>query len=275
MPEEQQPPIFTKAIQHWWRSKKKNRKRAGKTQPGTRGANLRGDTMDGFRDEIRAKLIDVGVSKDDIFTANHLAALPANLPSYFRASKNWDVVVCKNSRFKRLHLPSNQAAPEPQLIAAIELKSQEGSIGNNQNNRIEESIGSATDFWASYENKNFASLQPRPWLGYLFVGCYEDSDIDLGVEIRQPHFLTDPAFDGVDPNNRLSKGKYLGPSYAHRYRVFLERMIAKKFYDGACFIVTNQTVMNNDVNHRCLFPELSVNRFIDLLVRHVSAYYPD
>jgi hypothetical protein len=107
------------------------------------------------------------------------------------------------------------------------------------------------------------------------VGCYEDGEIETGVEIKQPHFLTDLAFDGADPRERLEKNLYVGPSYAQRYRVFLDRMIAKKLYDGACFIVTNRTIMERDVNHRCIFPDLSGHRFIDLLVRHVTAYYPD
>ncbi len=231
--------------------------------------------MDGFRDTIIAALVAAGVNRNDIFSGGHLSALPANLPSYFRASKNWDVIVCKNSHFKKLtgNVPPN--SPQPQLIAAIEFKSQEGSIGNNQNNRIEESIGNAVDFWASYENMNFVTLQPRPWLGYLFVGRYEETDVDRGVEIKQPHFFTDPAFDGNDPTHRTATAKYKGPSYAQRYRIFLERMIAKKLYDGACFIVTNEGIWKSPTNHLCLFWELSGDRFLDLLVRHVKAYYPD
>lgn len=268
-------PVFTRAVQHWWTSKKKNQDSMGDKQAGSRGANLRGDTMDGFRNEIRARLISAGVDEADIFSASHFSSQPSCLPSYFRPTKNWDIVVCKHSRYKQFGMDTTRPAPPPQLIAAIEFKSQEGSIGNNQNNRMEESIGCATDFWASYENKNFGSLQPRPWLGYLFVGCYEDDDLDKGVKIRQPHFLTDPAFDGVNPADRLSDNQYIGPSYAQRYRVFLDRMIAKKLYDAACFIVTNRTIMDKDENHRCIFPDLSGDRFVDLFLRHVTAYYPD
>lgn len=267
-------PVFTEAVRHWWASKKKNKDGIGTAQHGTRGSNLAGDTMDGFRDTIIEKLVEAGVDRTDIFSGGQMTAIPANLPSYFRASKNWDVIVCKNSLYKTLR-GAVPAAAEPQLILAVEFKSQEGSIGNNQNNRIEESIGNATDFWASYENKNFVTLQPRPWLGYLFVGKYDDEDVDKGVEIKQPHFQTDPAFDATDPSERLTKVKYKGPSYAHRYRIFLERMIAKKFYDGACFIVSSDAIRDKSPNHLCMFPELSGDRFIDLLIRHVKAYYPN
>lgn len=231
--------------------------------------------MDGFRTEIRANLVSAGVSPEDIFWGGHRSALPSNLPSYFRVSKNWDLLVCKNSLYKRLGLESSLPMPAPQLIAAIEFKSQQGSVGNNQNNRMEESIGSATDFWAAYEVGSLGPLQPRPWLGYVFVGCFEDEDVDRGVEIKQPHFLTDPVFDGLNPNDRLSQAKYVGPSYPHRYRIFLERLIAKKLYDAGCLILTNPSIKDAEMNHKCLFPDLSGQRFMDLLLRHVKAYYPD
>jgi hypothetical protein len=267
--------VFHSAIEHWWNSKRRNKTGKGKSQGGTRDTNLRGDTMDGFRDVIRAQLIEVGVDPADIFSSSQFSALPSNLPSYFRASKNWDIIVCKNSLFKTLNGNSASAERKPTLIAAIEFKSQEGSIGNNQNNRIEESIGSATDFWASYENGNFARLQPRPWLGYLFVGRYAEKELSGRVEIKQPHFYTDPVFEPENSEDRLSGVKYRGPSYATRYRIFLERMIAKKYYDGAAFIATNEAIFGLPHNYMCVFNELSGERFMDGLLRHVRAYYPD
>ncbi|MCK7473160.1 MAG: PaeR7I family type II restriction endonuclease [Rhodopseudomonas palustris] len=61
----------------------------------------------------------------------------------------------------------------PALLATVEVKSQVGSFGNNFNNRVEEAVGSATDFWKAYE---YGRFQPsgRPWLGYLFM-LEEDS----------------------------------------------------------------------------------------------------
>jgi hypothetical protein len=147
--------VFQKAITHWWKSKTVSTKGTAQTQGGTRDSNLRGDTMDGFRDAIIERLASIGVRKDDIYFGAGLAKLASNLPSYFRASKNWDVVVCKNAHHKKL---ANPRLGETTLIATIEFKSQEKSIGNNQNNRMEESIGNAHDFWASYENRNFLRL---------------------------------------------------------------------------------------------------------------------
>ncbi len=147
------PDVFAPAVAHWWKSKTTNKGSIKKSQGGTRDSNLRGDTMDGFRDVIISHLKAAGISEDDIFAGSQLSRLASNLPSYFRATKNWDLIVVKSSHFKRLQGDLySQAQGEPLLLAALEFKSQEDSIGNNQPNRIEESIGCAADFWASYEN---------------------------------------------------------------------------------------------------------------------------
>jgi len=270
IPGKKQETIFQDAIQHWWNSKSINAKGVGRAQGGTRDGNLRGDTMDGFRDVIIERLLSIKVRRDDIYCGSHLTNLASNLPSYFRASKNWDVVVCKNAHHKRI---ANSRLGETALIATVEFKSQEKSIGNNQNNRIEESIGNAHDFWASYENRNFLRLTPRPWLGYLFVGRYGDGDEQNTVSIKQPLIPVDPAFAGSDPSARTRVLNFPGPSYADRYKVFLERMIAKKLYDGACFLVTHEEIAAEVPNYRVPFPQLSGVAFIDALCRHVKAYY--
>jgi hypothetical protein len=52
------------------------------------------------------------------------------------------------------------------LLASMELKSQVGpSFGNNYNNRTEEAVGNAADFWTAYREGAYSKL-PRPWLGY-------------------------------------------------------------------------------------------------------------
>lgn len=75
------------------------------------------------------------------------------LPGYFRPTKDWDVV----------------AVAQENLLATIEVKSHAGpSYGNNFNNRIEEALGSATDFWSAYRRGVFR-LSSRPFLGYLML----------------------------------------------------------------------------------------------------------
>jgi hypothetical protein len=264
--------VFQNAIKHWWETKQVNAAGIGISQGGTRDQNLRGDTMDGFRNAIIEHLTRIGIKEEDIFYGGQLTRLASNLPSYYRASKNWDIIVCKNSLYKRIQKPDLNP---PLLLAAIEFKSQNESIGNNQNNRIEESIGNAHDFWASYENENFLRLTPRPWLGYLFVGKYAEGAESNVVEINQPHFPSDPAFMRKDRDNGEGKIRLKGVSYAERYRIFLNRMIAKKLYDGACFLVTHESIAQQIPNYRVLFPELSGSEFIDNLTRYVGAYYHD
>lgn len=264
--------VFQQAVDLWWEKKGANTATISTPQGGTRDSNLRGDTMDGFRDVILEALLEEGVAQEDIFFGGHLDKLPSNLPAYFRATKNWDVIVCKNSLYKGLASSSPGGA---KLVAAIEFKSQQDSIGKNQNNRIEESIGNAHDFWASYENKNFGRLTPRPWLGYLFVGRYADGQENKTVEIRQPHIRVDHAFSGPDKDAWKNSRTIQGPSYAERYKIFLERMIGKKLYDGACFLVTHEDIANHVPNYRVLFETLSGANFIDGIRRHVRAYYAD
>lgn len=262
---------FQKAIEHWWASKNKNAKISSKAQGGTRSANLRGDTMDGFRDVIVASLKQVGVHENDIFTGSQFARRASNLPAYFRATKNWDVIICKNACIDA----EEDASEKPQLIAAIEFKSQNGSIGNNQNNRIEESIGNAVDFWEAYENRTFGALLPRPWLGYLFVGMHPKGDEGKGVEICQPLIQVDRAFAGSNEADWKSEIKFSGISYSERYRVFLERMIAKKLYDGASFIVTDESIKTSKPNYRELYKDLSGKTFLNGLKKHIEAHYFD
>jgi hypothetical protein len=113
------------------------------------------------------------------------------------------------------------------------------------------------------------------WLGYLFVGYYAEGDETKPVAINQPIIPSEPAFILGDESERFLKTRIGGRSYAERYRIFLERMVAKKRYDGACFLVTHDSIKDKPVNYRVLFPSLSGEAFIDGLVRYVRAYYPE
>lgn len=89
-----------------------------------------------------------GVSDTDIHRRTRV-----ELPGYYRAEKKWDLVVAVDGR----------------LFAAVEFKAQVGpSFGNNYNNRTEEALGNATDYWAAYCEGAFWG-SPKPWLGYLML----------------------------------------------------------------------------------------------------------
>ena len=121
------------ATMAFWGNREKARQKqidAGKSDQGERGGVTAGKNMDGFV----ALVID-------LIEANGLAHAKISrqravltLPGYFRPTKLWDLLVTLDGR----------------LIAAVELKSQVGpSFGNNFNNRTEEAIGTAHDFWTA------------------------------------------------------------------------------------------------------------------------------
>jgi hypothetical protein len=224
--------------------------------------------MDGFAAVLRDFLTGLGVRPEHIFAGGHLTNTPAILPSWFRPSKNWDLVVLANSRFH----PAPGDSGDPVLYAAVEFKSQDKSIGNNQNNRLEESIGNACDFWATYERSGFERQQPRPWLGYLFVGKYEEGADNKPVRIRQPHFLAMPPFRGE--NFRSDADSFAGPSYAERYKLFLKQSLGARLYDAGAFIVTDESIAGASVNHRVPLPEFGPVNFLRGLKAQILAHYP-
>lgn len=261
----QETDLFKTAIQNWWASKQAAQPK--KAQGGTRDANLHGKTMDGFATVLRDFLIGLGVKPGHIFSGGHLTKTPSILPSYFRPSKNWDLVVIGNSRFH----PAEGDSGEPVLYAAVEFKSQDKSIGNNQNNRLEESIGNAHDFWTTYAHSGFERQQPRPWLGYLFVGKYEPASDSKQVRIEQPHFLAMQPFRGEGNNDAR---KFQGPSYAERYKIFMQQSVGARLYDAGAFIVTDESIATEDPNHRIPLSEFGSANFLRSLKAQILAHYP-
>jgi len=257
--------LFHNAVKHWWSSK--STAKSKKTQGGTRDVNLHGKTMDGFATTIRDFLVGLRVNPAHIFAGGHLSTTPSILPSYFRPSKNWDLIVLANSRFH----PAKGDAVGPVLYAAVEFKSQDKSIGNNQNNRLEESIGNAHDFWVTYGHSGFERQQPRPWLGYLFVGKYQPDSDGKPVRIKQPHFLTMPPFRMAGSDEVET---FKGPSYAERYKIFMKQSVGARLYDAGAFIVTDESIHGKKPNHRILLPEFGPANFLRSLKGQILAQYP-
>jgi hypothetical protein len=162
------------AIRAFWDNREKARQKqveAGKTDQGERAGVTAGKNMDGFVglmvDIVRAN----GLAQAQI----HRERAVVTLPGYFRPTKLWDLLV--------IH--------EDQLIAAVEMKSQVGpSFGNNFNNRTEEAIGTAHDFWTAYREGAFGQ-QPRPFVGWMIV--VEDTAKSRSpVRDKSPHFPGPP-----------------------------------------------------------------------------------
>jgi len=268
--------LFREAIDHWWSSKNqpkpkkkkaKKKKRTRKKQGGTRDQNLHGKTMDGFATTIRDFLVGLNVNPAHIFSGGHLSKTSSILPSHFRPSKNWDLIILANSRF---HSADGDDGG-PVLFAAIEFKSQDKSIGNNQNNRLEESLGNALDFWTTYQHSGFERQQPRPWLGYLFVGNYDPMADQKPVAISQPHFEAMPPFRVAGSE---TKPRFDGPSYAERYRIFLKQSVGAGLYNAGAFIVTDKSIAEERENHRISIPEFGSANFLRGLKAQILSHYP-
>ncbi len=196
---------------------------ASSLQEGGRGSVIGGKNLDGFAELIRHIGLFCGISDNDIVVAGKSRM---TIPGYFRPTKMWDSIVMYKGR----------------LVAAFELKSQVGpSFGNNFNNRSEESIGSATDFWTAHRENAFVrpdrsqefdpSDSKPPFLGYLMLleDCARST---TGVRVDEAHFNIFPEF--------------VNSSYAKRYELLIERLVAEKLYTSGCLILSERIHGAND-----------------------------
>ncbi|MCS6976846.1 MAG: PaeR7I family type II restriction endonuclease, partial [Gemmatales bacterium] len=162
------------------------------------------------------------------------------LPGYFRPEKKWDIVIIVNGR----------------LLGALEFKAQVGpSFGNNYNNRSEEALGSATDYWTAYREGAFGR-SPKPWLGYLMV--LEDvADCRRPVGVNEPHF---PVF-----------AEFREASYAKRYELLLCKMVRERLYDAACLLMTPRSAAKTGAFAEPS-AELSFVNFVESLLARILAH---
>ena len=187
------------------------------SQEGGRGSVIGGGNLDAFSLLIREVALFCEIPAESI-TITGKGRL--TIPGYFRPTKMWDALVVYKRR----------------LIAAFELKSQVGpSFGNNFNNKSEESIGSATDFWTAHRERAFHYAEPEtlfdthdaktPFLGYLML-LEECPRSTSRVRVEEAHFKIFPEF--VDS------------SYAKRYELLIERLVAEKLYTSATLILSDR-----------------------------------
>lgn len=216
------PPNFdnlvSDAVKQFWTGRIS---KAITSQAGGRGSVIGGKNLDAFANLILVVGMYCGLEEGDILVGSKAKQV---LPGYFRATKEWDAVVVYKGK----------------LVAAFELKSQVGpSFGNNLNNRSEEVLGSATDFWTAHRERAFSlsasdsELDGRvsdtnakpPFLGFLML--LEDckaSTVKVGV--KEPHFRVFPEF--------------LGASYAQRYEILLDRIVREKLYTSSCLLLSDR-----------------------------------
>lgn len=230
---------LSEAIKLFWLTRDKQSaaqgSETGQKDAGLRAAVTGGKHLDGFTDICRHLFYEAGVPEAHVYWREN-----RELPGYYRAEKNWDLIVVADGH----------------LLAVIEFKAQVGpSFGNNFNNRVEEALGNAADLWAAYREGAF---QPsaRPWLGYVFI--LEDCPrSNAPVRVRQPHFAAFPEFRNA--------------SYAQRYQVFLTKLVRERLYDSACLLLTPRPT-GAKVKFTSPTPELSFTTFAAGLAAHAIAY---
>lgn len=226
-----------RAVAAFWRSRSKaakNQRKRGTIDAGTRGMVTAGKNLHGFLTLIRDLVRRNGLPDFELITNRN----GLTLPGYFRATKNWDVLI--------LH--------RGQLVAALEFKSQVGSIGNNQNNRSEEAIGNGTDFRTAFRERAFRD-SPPPFLGYLLL--LEDSPtVHRAPKLASPNFPVFPEFARA--------------TYAQRYDLLCRRLVAEGLYSAATLLVSD--AKGGRKGGYCeLSEETSLRRFASLLAAQVSA----
>ncbi len=225
------------AVAAFWASREQaseKQKASGKSDQGERAGVTGGKNMDGFLKLLIDLVKANGLAKAEV----HQTRAVMTLPGYFRPTKLWDLLV--------IH--------EGQLIAAIELKSQVGpSFGNNFNNRTEEAIGTAHDFWTAYREGAFGQ-QPRPFVGWMML--VEDAPASRSaVKDKSPHFPVSEAFQGA--------------SYLKRYDVLCQRLMQEQLYSAAA-LMTSPRAVNKKGGHAPMSDMTSFKTFVTSLAGHIA-----
>jgi hypothetical protein len=227
------------AIKLFWLTRNKQSEnqgaKTGQKDAGLRAAVTGGKHLDGFTEICRDLFLEGGVPEAHVYWQRK-----RELPGYFRAEKNWDLIVVADGH----------------LLAVIEFKAQVGpSFSNNFNNRTEEALGNAVDLWAAYREGAFKP-SARPWLGYVFI--LEDCPKSRSpVKVQESHFAVFHEFRGA--------------SYAKRYEVLLTKLLRERLYDGTCLLLTTR---EGGAKGKFTSPvaELSFTNFAAGLMAHAIAY---
>jgi hypothetical protein len=226
------------AIQAFWGNREQAHKKqvdAGTVDQGERSGVTAGKNMDGFVALVMALVTANGLAHADIHRKKSLVVLPG----FFRPTKEWDLLVLHRGH----------------LVAAIELKSHVGpSFGNNFNNRAEEAIGMAHDFWTAYREKAFGD-QPRPFVRWMML--VEDApESRRPVREKSQHFPVDPDFQAA--------------SYLKRYDILCQRLALEQLYTTASVIASPRTAVATG-EYIDLSTMTGLGTFVTSLAGHIAA----
>lgn len=222
-------PLVTAAVKHFWDtrdSQQTKQKESGVADYGTRGAVTGGKQLDGFVHLLATVARDYGVPEHTISTRNNV------LPGFFRPTKDWDFLIISKGK----------------LISAIEFKSQVGSFGNNFNNRSEEVLGVAVDFWTAHKYELFKQSF-QPWAGYFLL--LEKSEKSCrAVGLSEPFFKAMP--------------EYKNTSYMERYNILCQKLMRERHYSHAAVMWSSNDSRFGNINE-----ETSLDSFLASFIGHL------
>ncbi|MBS4099378.1 MAG: PaeR7I family type II restriction endonuclease [Sulfuricella sp.] len=225
------------AVKAFWGNREAARQKqleSGKADQGERAGVTAGKNMDGFL----ALLLDVVRANGLADAEIHRKRAMLTLPGYFRPTKLWDILVIHKG----------------ELIAAIELKSQVGSFGNNFNNRTEEAIGTAHDLWTAYREEAFGK-QSRPFVGWLMM--VEDAPKSrCAVRDASPHFAVFSEFKGA--------------SYLVRYDLLCQKLVKEQLYTTTALIASPRGAVESG-EYSEMSAMTGLGGFVAALAGHVAA----
>lgn len=226
------------AVKAFWGNRDAARQKqieSGNVDQGERAGVTAGKNMDGFI----ALILDIIRANGLIQAEIHQSRAVLALPGFFRPTKLWDLIVMYKG----------------ELVAAIELKSQVGpSFGNNFNNRTEEAIGTAHDFWTAYREGAFGE-QPRPFAGWLIL--VEDAPGSRSeVQCTSPHFPVFKEFENT--------------SYLKRYDILCQKLVREQLYTTASVIASPREAVDNG-SYSQISDMTNIRSFVSSLAGHIAA----
>lgn len=169
----------------------------------------------------------------------HLGRQVPVLPGYFRPTKEWDLIITHHKA----------------LVAVFEFKSIGSSFGNNMNNRSEEAIGAAHDFWTAYREGAFGKDAPMPFFGWIMI-MRDCAGSTKPVKVVERHFRVFPEFRGA--------------SYAQRCDILCRKLIQEKLYTATALMLTPDDAGKASGEFRHLSEAGSFKRFIATFAGHMT-----
>lgn len=222
------------------------------------------DNMWRHGQRLKHLLVSHGVPAADI-VSRQTGFSGVSLPGFYRPSKEWDFIVCKGM---------SGGFDSRRVVAAVEFKSQLGSVAKNQPNRIEEAVGNITDLRKSQAAGLLGPENHHVWVGYCMLCCPKVDEIRRVTSVRQGILPIDPVFKLHAPDRGNAElGRIVGVDYIQRYGIAFDRLTGSDQYDRMCFMLTSEELVATSERYIEPFASHGADEFADSLLKHVLEAY--